>query len=82
MALTIYRDTYSSQNLFLSVSVRYAKRLNLLKCACFDRLQAAVILIKPTIKLRKANYCEKILLFEQKSAWSRFALVLFKLHEI
>jgi len=46
MALTIYRDTKSSQNLILSLSVRYAKRLNPLKCAYFDRLQAAVILIK------------------------------------
>ena len=34
----------SSQNLLPSLSVRYARRLNPLKCAYFDHLQAAVIL--------------------------------------
>ena len=62
-----------------SLSVRYARRLNPVKCAYFDRLQAAVILIKPTVKIRKATY---FICFEQKNAWSRFALILFKLHEI
>jgi len=45
MALTIYRDTKSSQNLLPSLSVMCARRLNPLKCAYFDRLKAAVILI-------------------------------------
>jgi len=45
MTLTIYRDTYSSPNLLLSLSFMYAKRLNPLKYAYFDRLQDAVILI-------------------------------------
>jgi len=53
MALTVglYRDTQSSRNLYtvihnhleiyiLSLSVKYAKRLNPLKCAFFDRLQS------------------------------------------
>jgi len=46
MAFTVYRDTLLSPNLLLSLFVRYAKRLNPLKCAYFDRLQAAVVLVK------------------------------------
>jgi len=51
-----------------------------MKCAYFDRLQAPVILIKATVRIRKANYFEKSC-FEQKNAWSRFVLILFKRHE-
>jgi len=44
MALNVYPDTFKScQNLLPTLSVRYARRLNPLN---FDRLQAAVILIK------------------------------------
>jgi len=47
MALNVYPDTFKScQNLLPTLSVRYARRLNPLKCAYFDRLQAAGILIK------------------------------------
>ena len=42
MALTIYRDTQSSKSLLTSLSHRYAKSL---RCAYFDRLQAAIMLI-------------------------------------
>ena len=41
-----YRDTWSSQNLVPSLSFRNAGRLNPLNCTYFDRLQAAVILLK------------------------------------
>jgi len=52
MALTIYSDA-----LLPILSVRYARRLNPLKCANFDRLQAAVILTKGLLhKIGKANY--------------------------
>jgi len=47
MTLTIYRDTLIiSKFITYTLSVRYARRLNPLKCAYFDCLQAAVILIK------------------------------------
>jgi len=46
MALSIYRDTQLSWNLLLSFSSGVPKRLNPLKCAYFDRLQTAVMLIK------------------------------------
>jgi len=36
----------SSQNVLPALSVRYARRPNPLKCVYFDRLQAAVMLIK------------------------------------
>jgi len=51
---------------------------NQLKYTYFDRLQAAVILIKGLL----SKYAQLIICFERKNAWSRFALILFKLHEI
>jgi len=51
-----------------------------LKYAYFNRLQAAVILTKGLyVKIHKTNY---FICFERKNAWSRFALILFKLTEI
>jgi len=42
-----------------------------------------VILIMGLLsKYAKANYFEKKSCFKQKNVWSRFALILFKLHEI
>ena len=65
-----------------SLSVGYARRLNPLKCAYFDRLRAAIILIKGLL----SKFAKLIILkkncFEQKNAWSRFVLIPFKLHEI
>jgi len=53
----------SSKNLLLSLSVRYAERLNPLECAYFDCLQAAVILIKGLLSKKYAKIIfRKILL--------------------
>ena len=59
MALTIYHVTLLSQNLLPSLSVRYARRLDPLKCVFCDRLQAAVILIKGLL----SKYAKLIILF-------------------
>jgi len=60
------------QNSLRTLSVRYARRLNLLKCAYFNRQQTAGILIKGLLsKIAKLIILKKSCFqcFEQKNVW-------------